>query len=442
MKKPILILLILFIALSFFTAKVYAEYNLQRSEEKSIEINGEIYNFILYKYAPPYLSPQYYFKSQAEQDLSAPEGTCIAIRSSAGRNKEWYLSLFNEKCRQKMLELDKETDGEWLKENYKGTPFPDAIMEGNYSEFLYKVEFKINNQLYTVIYYNLYVEGEKMTGGHKLLVKTDNKWLEACDKNIEKNPLVWLVGLHDYDQLQQLCQKGYWYTPGTKKPVRLKVELSSDKKEYKHKESMNLKVKIENIWREDVTICSAFKPLGKTVRFLIESLENDISFTTDLITEKDIKPDEIITLKPNESREVSYDLTNYLKDFAIFLTSGNRLPYMDGLTYLPPGKYTIKAKYSTIGVEDKRCIIPREGVAWESEPINIEILPPDPQDEQAKESSLLGKKVKIYYTYGDTTHGKVIEEDKDSLKIRRDIGDTYVHIPIDKEDIERIEELE
>jgi hypothetical protein len=437
MKKFILIL---FIALSFFTAKGYAEYNLTQPEEKSIEINGKMYNFKLYKYDPPYLTPPYLLKDKSKQNLSTPEGTDISLSSAVGRDSEWYLSLHDKETREKIIERDKRVDGRILEEYNKGKPLRDSIKEGYYDEFLYKIEFRHNGKIYTVVYGNSFIKGEIISGTFIAFVKEGNIWIRTS--SMDKYPLVDLAGFNTYDQLQQLCQKGYWYTPGTKKPVRLKVELSSDKKEYKHKESMNLKVKIENIWREDVTICSAFKPLGKTVRFLIESLENDISFTTDLITEKDIKPDEIITLKPNESREVSYDLTNYLKDFAIFLTSGNRLPYMDGLTYLPPGKYTIKAKYSTIGVEDKRCIIPREGVAWESEPINIEILPPDPQDEQAKESSLLGKKVKIYYTYGDTTHGKVIEEDKDSLKIRRDIGDTYVHIPIDKEDIERIEELE
>jgi hypothetical protein len=272
-------------------------------------------------------------------------------------------------------------------------------------------------------------------------VKKNSIWLSTNELN--DSVYTWLASLKSYSQLQQLCQKGYWYTPDAKKPIRLKVELSSDKKEYKYKESINLQVKIENIWREDVTICGSFKPLGKTVRFMIESPQNDIGYTTNLITkEEDITPDEIITLKPDESREISYDLTDYLKDFPIFLTTGNRLPDVGGLTYLPPGKYTIKARYSTLGVEDKSCIIPREGLAWKSDPIDIEILPPDPQEEQPEEASLLGKKIKIYLKDGETTRGKVIEENENSLKLRRDFATNYVYIPVSKEDIERIEEME
>ena len=211
MKRLSLSIAILFIGLAKFASNTFAKYNLTEPEEKSIEINGKVYNFKLYKYDPPYLSPPYLLKEKSEQDLSTPEGTEIALSSSYGVDTEWYLSLFDEEARQEQLETNKKTNGEYLKEIYKGEPLPDPIKEGNYDKFLYKIEFKYNNKMYTVIYADSFIYGEKESGTYIPYVKEGNKWLYT--NNIKNHPLVDFVGLHSYDQLQQLCKKGYWYTP-------------------------------------------------------------------------------------------------------------------------------------------------------------------------------------------------------------------------------------
>jgi len=458
MKKIFLIIVTLFLGLSIFISDVFAKYNLIQPEDKSIEINGQVYDLSVYKYDPPYLTPQYYIKNRSEEDLSTPEEARIAMASAYGRDTEWYLSLFDEESRKEQVKIDKETCGRYFEEFKKGKPYPDAIKEGNYSKLLYKIEFKYENNLYAVIYKNSYLYGNKISesgGSYSCYVMKKGEWL-FTDK-IEKHPLVWLAGLHSYSQLQELCQNGYWYTPDAKKPIRLKVELSSDKKEYEYKESINLKVKIENIWREDVTICSAFKPLGKTVRFTIESKQNDIDDEDSIITDVQLTKKDFVVLNPSDYKEITYKRTEYLlPEIANQLLIPDKcVAEKDGTVYYPPGEYTVKVRYSTLGVDNNDCIIPREGLGWYSEPITIKVLlseeyntmieeknNPSISDEEPEDESKADKQLKIYLKNGNIVKGRIVREDKDTMDVRRDFGDNHVFTLVNKEDIEKIEELE
>lgn len=105
-----------------------------------------ISRFLLYKYDPPYLSPPYLIKDRKETDCSTPEETNIALTSSAGRDTEWYLSLWDEYSREELLQKDKRSGGKWLDEGLKGKPLENPIKDGNYSKFLYKLQFSTFHQ--------------------------------------------------------------------------------------------------------------------------------------------------------------------------------------------------------------------------------------------------------------------------------------------------------
>jgi len=62
--------------------------------------------------------------------------------------------------------------------------------------------------------------------------------------------------------------------------------------------------------------------------------------------------------------------------------------------------------------------------------------------EEPKDESKADKQLKIYLKNGNVVKGRIVREDKDTMDVRRDFVDNYVTTLVNKEDIERIEELE
>jgi hypothetical protein len=443
MKRIIwnIILVIVFISITYNS---YGEYNLKKAENISFKINDKEYEFLLYKYDPPYI-PRIPYKNRESANISTPENTYIAIRSAAGRDVEWYLSLFDEEARKNELKTNEETRGEWLKETLKGKPLPKEFTEEkSYQKFIYKMLVNVNKKEYAVIQAKMvWTALNQEYVNFETYVKKGDIWLSTNE--LDNTPFTWLASLKNYDEILQLSKKGYWYTPDFKKPPALKVTVTPSQKVYKYKEPLIFNVKVENIWKnEPVIIFNGLYPLGRTVRLKIQNQENNIYYES-LSREENPTKKDFVTMKPGECKEATYRVTEYLLSESY--SSGFPAEYTvdkDGNVYFPAGKYSVQGLYAIDSSVKDNSVSPKDLIIgfWESEPIDIEILPPDPQNEQPKQTSLLGKKIKIYLKDGETTRGKVIEENENSLKLRRDFATNYVYIPVSKEDIERIEEME
>ncbi|MBT9138179.1 MAG: hypothetical protein DDT31_00729 [Syntrophomonadaceae bacterium] len=216
MKKRRLISLVIITALVAITALsiIFIEgqpggrgpFNLTRPQRRVVEIGGEVYFFLLFKYDPPLYFPPYLLESREEQDLSTPEGNIIATQSAYGRDREWYISLHDESAQKWLFKLDELSEGRTLGEYLKGTPLPNPLEE-THAQLLHKVEFQVNNRKYAVIQMNLVFDGEVIDAGAQSFVKQDGIWLGTGD--LVGNLLAFLVGTESYDELIQmsLCKE-------------------------------------------------------------------------------------------------------------------------------------------------------------------------------------------------------------------------------------------
>lgn len=131
---------------------------MSKAERYILEVNGKEYPITLSKYDPPYFHTKL-LANREEADCSTPEGTVLALWSAVARDRDWYLSLFDEGARERMLKRDQKTGGRILEEHNKGKPLPDPQKTGNYSKFIYKVELKYEKKEYTIIHYKALFEG-------------------------------------------------------------------------------------------------------------------------------------------------------------------------------------------------------------------------------------------------------------------------------------------
>lgn len=218
MKKVIAVFLILAIALIaiFLVMRLKREelmkgrhqFNLSKPERQAVKINGKDYSFLLTKYDPPY-SHTKLLASRGESDCSTPEETDLALWSAVGRDRDWYLSLFDEGAREHLLERDKKTGGKILEEYSKGKPLPDPQETGNYSKLMYKIGIKINNKEYVIIQEKRVHEGEEeLYPSYMVFVKEGSLWLVTDD--LKKHPIKKLVGLNSYEEIKQILKKGSW----------------------------------------------------------------------------------------------------------------------------------------------------------------------------------------------------------------------------------------
>lgn len=218
MKKAIVVFFVLAIALVtiFIVMKLKREepmkekpqFSLSKSERQVVKIDGKEYSFLLSKYDPPYYHTKL-LANREEADYSTPEGTDLALWSAVGRDRDWYLSLFDEGARKHMLELDKKSGGKVLAEYDKGKPLPNPQKTGNYDKFIYKVELEVGGKRYAVIQYRPVFEGEEENyPSTRTFVKQGDYWLETDD--LKKYPVKKLVGLKSYEEIKKILKKGSW----------------------------------------------------------------------------------------------------------------------------------------------------------------------------------------------------------------------------------------
>lgn len=180
------------------------QFNLGEPENCIVEIEGKTYPFVLVKYEPPFVAPPSLLGNKSQQSLSTPEGTNIAIWSSVGRDREWYLSLHDEKQRQEILESDRKSDGKVLAEVNKGKPLQNPQEEGIYEEFICKAEIEAGGKKYSIIQSRRFVEGQEFPGHTTATyVQHDGSWLRSSD--LQEHPVKRLVGLKSYEEIKMMC---------------------------------------------------------------------------------------------------------------------------------------------------------------------------------------------------------------------------------------------
>lgn len=183
---------------------VQNQFNSAEPENCTVEIEGETYLLALVKYEPPFISPPSLIASKSQQDLSTPEGTNIAIWSSVGRGREWYLSLHDEKQRQEILESDRKSDGKVLAEVNKGKPLQNPRDKGSYEEFVCKAELEVGSKKYSIIQSRRFVEGEEFPGyTTSTYVYENDSWLRSAD--LMEHPVKRLIGLKSYEEIKTMC---------------------------------------------------------------------------------------------------------------------------------------------------------------------------------------------------------------------------------------------
>lgn len=218
MKKVIVVFFVLAIAVIaiFLLTKPKREepmkekpqFNLSKPEKQVIKIDGKEYSFLLTKYDPPY-SHTKLLASREEADCSTPEGADLALWSAVGRDRDWYLSLFDEGAREALLKRDQKTGGKILEEYSKGKPLATPRESGNYPRFLYKVALEFDGRKYAIIHYKLVLEGtEEPHPGVRTFVKQGELWLATND--LKDHPVETLVGLNSYEEIKEILKEGSW----------------------------------------------------------------------------------------------------------------------------------------------------------------------------------------------------------------------------------------
>lgn len=185
------------------------QFNLSEPENCVVEIDGKIYEFVIMKYNPPYISPSNLLKSKADENLLTPEGTNLAMWSSINRDKDWYLSLHDEGLQKYLIDTDQKSKGRLLEEANKDKPLRNPLKEGTYEEFLCKAELSFNNKEYAIIQSKRFKDGMGFPGPtFTVYVKQNNKWLRTDD--LKNHPIKRLVGLKTFEEIKTICGTGRW----------------------------------------------------------------------------------------------------------------------------------------------------------------------------------------------------------------------------------------
>lgn len=184
------------------------QFNLGKPERQVVKIDGQEHSFTIMKYDPPY-SYTRLLTSREEADCSTPEGTDLALWSSVGRDKHWYLSLFDEGAREHLLKRDQKTGGKILEEYNKGKSLPNPQKTGNYSKFIYKVELEFQGKKYAITHQKDVFEGvEESAPSFRTFVKQGDAWLVTDD--LKEHPVETLVGLKGYEEIKEILKEGSW----------------------------------------------------------------------------------------------------------------------------------------------------------------------------------------------------------------------------------------
>lgn len=200
MKKVLFVFLALVSMVSLAALYGNAEdFNLKGPEKRVLEVKGTEYVILVYKYDPAYLSPPYLIEDQSQTDCSTPESALIAMSSAAGRNIPWYLSLFDEYTQKWLKEKGR------LSEELKGKPIGNPIQEGNFIQYLYKVEFSIDGNDYQMLMAIAFIKNESSEAiGSQTFIKQDSRWLRTFI--LDNNPLQHQIDLCDYDKLMKISR--------------------------------------------------------------------------------------------------------------------------------------------------------------------------------------------------------------------------------------------
>lgn len=170
------------------------KYNLVQPQKRVVMVDGKSILVNIYKYNPPYKCPVKLIESKNELSYRNPEETKEGMWSSIGRDKEWYLSLYDKEAQGALIERDKNSGGKILEEYDKGKP----LREGFYDEFLYKVEAKIGGKEYAIIHMNTFINGEALpVPTYVAFVREKGMWLKTNE--LENNELKKMVGLKSYE---------------------------------------------------------------------------------------------------------------------------------------------------------------------------------------------------------------------------------------------------
>lgn len=184
------------------------QFNLGKPEKQVVKIDEKEYPVLLTKYDPPH-SHAKLLASKEGADCSTPEGADLALWSAVGRDKDWYLSLFDEGAREHLLRRDQKTGGKILGEYNKDKPLLDPIKTGNYSKFMYKVELESQGKKYAIIHQRDVFEGtEEPSPSFRTFIKQGDAWLVTDD--LKEHPVEMLVGLKSYEEIREILKEGSW----------------------------------------------------------------------------------------------------------------------------------------------------------------------------------------------------------------------------------------
>ncbi len=173
-------------------------HNLTDPVERVMIVQGHPYHFLLYRYDPPYLSPQR-FINEDEADMSTPEGTYLALRSAGAQIKlEWWLSTMSPRLRESSAIQD--SLAKTVVEKAQVYEDPEELPQ---SLFLYKVRYEYDGEEYQVImsrgkYMGEF--GEKV--GFYTFIREDDKWLR--DKVVPDPFRRTVVRTSSYEELLNL----------------------------------------------------------------------------------------------------------------------------------------------------------------------------------------------------------------------------------------------
>lgn len=174
------------------------DYNLTAPVERVMIVKGHPYRFLLYRYDPPYLSPQRFIHKD-ESDMSTPEGTYLALSSAGAQIKlEWWLSTMSSRLRESPAIQD--SLAKPIVERAKVYEEPEELPQ---SLFLYKVRYEYDGEEYQVIMSRGKYKGEVGEGvGFDTFIREDDKWLS--DKVVPNPFRSTVVRTSSYEELLNL----------------------------------------------------------------------------------------------------------------------------------------------------------------------------------------------------------------------------------------------